>query len=235
MQTRCCSPPRELAGEMVGAGAEADAVERGAGVGGVGHGVEVLREHDVFERGEIGDQVELLEDEADLVGAEAVELGGGHGVDFFAVDGELAGGGRVEAAEQVDERRFAGAGGAGDGDPFARADGEAGVVEGADGAGCEAYSRLTPTSWMTGVSCSSIASACWRCASQAIFILDFILPSAGRRAGGRARTRAGKSAAAVAMARFRSRTSGQQRESGAEWPCRSSIGRCPRPATMPRM
>ena len=124
----------ELAGQVLGAGGEADAFEGGAGFGLVGHGVEVLGEHDVLERREVGDQVELLEDEADLVGAEAVEFGGGHGGDVDAVDLELAGGGAVEAAEEVDEGGFAGAGGAGDGDPLAGDDGEGGVVEGADDA-----------------------------------------------------------------------------------------------------
>ena len=93
--------------------------------------MEVLGEHDVFKRGEIGDQVELLEDEADLVGAEAVEFGGGHGGDVDVVDLELAGGGAVETADEIDEGALAGAGGAGDGDPLAGDDGEGGVVEGA--------------------------------------------------------------------------------------------------------
>ena len=68
------------------AGGQAYPVERGAGFGLVGHGVEVLRQHDVFKRRQVWDQVELLEDEADLVGAEAVELGGGHGGHVHAVD-----------------------------------------------------------------------------------------------------------------------------------------------------
>ncbi len=75
----------------------------------VGHGVEVLGEHDVFEGGEVRDQVELLEDEADLVGAEAVELGRGHGGYVDVVDLEFAGGGAVEAADEIDEGAFAGA------------------------------------------------------------------------------------------------------------------------------
>ncbi len=83
---------------------------------------------------QVRDEVELLEDEADLVGAEAVELGGAHGGDVDVVDFEFAGGGAVEAADQVDEGALAGAGGAGDGDPFAGDDGEGGVGEGADGA-----------------------------------------------------------------------------------------------------
>lgn len=99
----------EFAGEVAGAITEAYAGESLAGFGFVGHGVEVLGEHDVFERGEVGDKVELLEDEADLVGAEAVEFGGGHGGDVVAVDFEGSGGGAVEAAEHVDEGGFSGA------------------------------------------------------------------------------------------------------------------------------
>ena len=40
----------------------------------VGHAVEVLRQHDVFERGEVGNQVKLLEDEADLFRPDAIQL-----------------------------------------------------------------------------------------------------------------------------------------------------------------
>ena len=120
---------------MLGAVGEADAGECGAGLGGVGHGMKVLGEHDVFERGEVGDEVELLEDEADLFGAEVIEGGGAHGAGVGAVDAELAAGGLVEAAEEIDEGAFAGAGGAGDGDPLAGDDREGGVGQGADGAG----------------------------------------------------------------------------------------------------
>ncbi len=60
---------------------------------------------------------------------------GGHAGDVDVVDFEFTAGGAVEAAEEVDEGGFAGAGGAGDGDPLAGDDGEGGGVEGADGAG----------------------------------------------------------------------------------------------------
>lgn len=125
----------ELAGEVAGTVGEAYVLERGAGLGGVGGGVEVLREHYVFYGGEIGDEVELLKDEADLVGAKAVEVAGAHGGDVDTVDPEFTGGGAIEAAEEVDEGAFTGAGGAGDGDPLAGYDGEAGAIEGAHGAG----------------------------------------------------------------------------------------------------
>ena len=64
MQTRCCSPPESCARQVVQAVGEADAAQRLLGLGAVGHAVDVLRQHDVLERGQVGDQVELLEDEA---------------------------------------------------------------------------------------------------------------------------------------------------------------------------
>ena len=99
----------ELAGEVRDTVAETDALERGAGFSLVGHGVEVLREHHVFKRGEIRDQVELLKDEADLAGAEAVHLGGRHGGEVDVVDLQLAGGRAVEASDQVDQGALSGA------------------------------------------------------------------------------------------------------------------------------
>ena len=99
----------EFARQVIGARAKAYALKRSPGVGGVRHGVEILSEHDVFERGQVGDQMKLLEDETDLVGAKAVEFGRAHRMNFFGINGEFAGGGCVQAAEEVDQGRFAGA------------------------------------------------------------------------------------------------------------------------------
>lgn len=98
----------EFAGQVVGAMAEANFFECATGFGFVGHGVEVLREHDVFDGGEIRDEVKLLEDEADLVGAEAVELGGRHLGYVHVVDLQLARSWAVEAADEIDESALAG-------------------------------------------------------------------------------------------------------------------------------
>jgi hypothetical protein len=38
------------------------------------HAVEVLRQHHVFQRRKIGNQMKLLEDEADLLRAKAIQL-----------------------------------------------------------------------------------------------------------------------------------------------------------------
>src|SRR5262249_44300284 len=114
--------------------AEADALERFGGLALVGHGVEILSQHDVFERVEIRDEMELLKDEADLLGAIADESIFVESGEVDAIDDDAAGGECVEAAENVDERRFAGAGRAHERDPFAGRDGEGDAVEGAQNA-----------------------------------------------------------------------------------------------------
>ena len=60
---------------------------------------------------------------------EGAEAGGVH-----AVDEDAAAGGLVDAADQVEQGRFAAAAGAGDGEEFAAIDGEAEAVEGGNGA-----------------------------------------------------------------------------------------------------
>ena len=76
--------------QMPGALAQPDATERRQRLGFVGHAVEVLRQHHVFQRGEIGDQMELLEDQSDFFRAEAVELPLGEAGNIFAVDDDVA-------------------------------------------------------------------------------------------------------------------------------------------------
>ena len=88
MQTRCCSPPESSLGRWWMREPRPTRSRAVLASVLVGHGVEVLGEHDVLYGREVGDEVELLEDEADLVGAEAVELGGGHGGYVDVVDFE---------------------------------------------------------------------------------------------------------------------------------------------------
>ena len=59
---------RELRGKVREAMPQTDAFEGVGGLRFVGDAMEVLREHHVFQRVEIRDQVELLEDEADFLG-----------------------------------------------------------------------------------------------------------------------------------------------------------------------
>src|ERR1044071_5396883 len=88
----------KLRRQMLGAVFEADLVERGQRFGLVRHAMKVLRQHDVFKRREIWDQVELLEDETDLFRAEAVQLRGSHPGDVRAVDPDLAASGLITAS-----------------------------------------------------------------------------------------------------------------------------------------
>lgn len=80
----------EGAGAVVEAVAEADLFEQvdgaGAVFGGDAEGEE--GDQDVFDGGEVSDQVEGLENEADLVAAVGVGLGFGHGAEVEAVDAD---------------------------------------------------------------------------------------------------------------------------------------------------
>src|SRR5216684_3219032 len=68
----------KLRGQMVSAVFKTNVIERGQSFSLVRHAVKVLRQHDVFECGEVGDQMELLEDEANLFCAKAVQLRRSH-------------------------------------------------------------------------------------------------------------------------------------------------------------
>jgi hypothetical protein len=111
---------------------EANASERRARLGFIRRAVKILRQHHVFERGEIRDEMELLEDEADFLGAEAREAGFVEARDIDAVDERAPRSRRIEPAKNIDERGLARAGRPHDGDPFARLDAERHAVERAD-------------------------------------------------------------------------------------------------------
>ena len=98
----------------------------------VGHAVEVLRQHHVLERRQVGDQVELLEDEADLLGAEAVQLGVGERGHVLAFEIDLARGGAVQAADQIHQRGLPRARGTHHRQPLAGLDVQRDIVERAD-------------------------------------------------------------------------------------------------------
>src|SRR5580704_15843148 len=122
----------KLRGKMFDAIAEADAFKRLASFGFVRGAVEVLREHHILDGGEIRYEMKLLEDEADLFGAEAGEAAFIEAGDVGTVDDGAAGCGRIEAAKNVDQRGLAGAGRTHDGDPFAGLDVEGNAIERAD-------------------------------------------------------------------------------------------------------
>ena len=110
--TRCCWPPESCDGKVMHARAEADAVERRLGQLaplGVRHPAVEQRDLHVVEHAQIGDQVERLEDEPDLLvadrGQRAIAVAG----DRRAVELHRALGRRVEQADQVEQRALAAA------------------------------------------------------------------------------------------------------------------------------
>jgi hypothetical protein len=126
----------ELVGLVVHAGAEPDLGEDLLGaLDACAGGCAVVDEGqlDVMQGGGAGEQVEGLEDEADLLVADAgelivVELG-----DVVTVEPVAALRRRVEAAEEVHQRGFAGAGGSHDGDVLVVLDADVDALESVDG------------------------------------------------------------------------------------------------------
>jgi hypothetical protein len=115
--TRCCSPPESCAGKWSIALGEADERERLQGLGSRIHRVvgDVGDEGHVLARGEARDQVVELEDEADVLAPVTRErVARRRPVERASPRYQLtlARRGHVEAAEDVEQRRFAAAGGA---------------------------------------------------------------------------------------------------------------------------
>jgi hypothetical protein len=109
---------RELRGERMGAGGEADAGEQGIYAGaplGGGHPDELQRELDVFRRCEGGQEVEKLKNGADLFAADEVERIGGELIDAAVEEGDGAAVWAINPAETVEEGGFTAARGAGEG------------------------------------------------------------------------------------------------------------------------
>ncbi|GDY18699.1 hypothetical protein LBMAG56_00440 [Verrucomicrobiota bacterium] len=109
---------------MVEAVGETDAGEErlGAFTGGAaaaGVGVGEGGDEDVFQHGALRQEMVGLKDEADLLVADARELEVVEAGEVFAVEEELARGGAVECADDVEERAFAAAGRTDDGDALA--------------------------------------------------------------------------------------------------------------------
>ena len=129
-------PARELVGMVAHAVLEADALERLGGAPaalGARHPRVDHRQLDVLERGGARQQMEGLEHEPDLAVADAGELVLRGVLDRLLVEAIGAGAGRVEAADQVHQRRLAAARGAHDGEVLALLDVEVDAGERADG------------------------------------------------------------------------------------------------------
>ena len=89
----------------------------------------------VFARAQCAQEVVALENEAELAPAQRGQFVAAHLHGFHAVDLIRTGSSAVEAAEDVHQRGFAGAGLADDGDEIAFLDGEADVFQNVDAVG----------------------------------------------------------------------------------------------------
>ena len=98
----------------------------------VGHAVKVLRQHDIFESGEVRNQVELLEDETNFFRPHAIQILGGNPGDVFAIEPYFARRGTIEAADQVHQRGLAGTGRAHHGQPLAGRNCQRNIIQRAD-------------------------------------------------------------------------------------------------------
>ncbi len=124
----------QLGGAMREALAQADLLDELLEPDGVGLAAgELERQRDVLGRGQHRQQVEELEDEADVVAAQLRQLVVVHARDVLAGDGDLTRGGLVEAGEDVHERRLARARGAHDGGQPTTSDVERDAAQGVDG------------------------------------------------------------------------------------------------------
>src|SRR5215471_11821764 len=90
--------------------AQSDSSKRLPGLGLIGHRVVILSEHHVFDRGQIWDQMKLLEYEADLLSPELGKLRSLQPGYVGAVDQGLARRRTVKAADDVHQSCLAGAG-----------------------------------------------------------------------------------------------------------------------------
>ena len=126
-------PTRCLLRVGIAAVAEAHELEELGDAGlalGAAHAGQFQRVGDVAGHRAGGEEVELLEDHAD-VPAHRPQLLFLHSGDVRAVEQHAAGGGGFQAVDQPDQRRLAGTGVADDAEDTARLDGQRHVVEGA--------------------------------------------------------------------------------------------------------
>ena len=122
----------KLRGKMRQAIAETHAAQGVGGLRLVGGAMKILRQHHVFERAEIRDEMELLEHESDFFRAIAHQLRFGELREVGAVDDDTPRSERVQAAENVDQCGFAGTGRSHQCDPFAGIDVEAERIDRAE-------------------------------------------------------------------------------------------------------
>src|ERR671939_211554 len=93
---------------------------------------EVQRQADVLEARERRQQIEELEDESNLVAPHSRQLIVGETAERSAVDEDVAGSRAIEAADEIEERRLARAGGPDDRDHLAAWNADGHIAQGDD-------------------------------------------------------------------------------------------------------
>ena len=96
--------------------------------------MKILREHNVLKRGEVGNQMKLLEDEANFFGAHTIKSRDREAGDVHSVEPYLARGWAVETSDQVYQRRLARTRRSHDRDPLAGIHAEREIIERANDA-----------------------------------------------------------------------------------------------------
>ena len=130
MAARCSSPPDSSPGQVVGPIGDADPLQQLGPAGAPLGPVEQERELHVLEDRERRDEVEELEDEADLAAPHARAVSQAHRADIPIPEQDGAGVGNVEPAGEVQERGLPRAALADQRDELALSDGQVHVVEG---------------------------------------------------------------------------------------------------------
>ena len=132
--TRCCWPPESSDGRCLSRSVRPTLSTTWSSQAWSGLDArELERQHDVLGRGQHRQQVEELEDEADVVAAQLGQRRVVEVADLLARDRHGAGGRLVEAGEDVHQRRLAGAGRAHHGRQAAAGDVDRHVAQGVDG------------------------------------------------------------------------------------------------------
>jgi len=119
----------KLPGKMIHAVTEPDALQFSTGLAFIRCAVKILCEHYIFERGEIRHEMKLLKNKPDFLSAKSRQAGLVEPRKIGAVDDRAARSWRIQAAEDVDQRRLAGARRTHDGDPFPRIHAERHAIE----------------------------------------------------------------------------------------------------------
>src|SRR5581483_3291884 len=110
--------------------------------------MEVLRQHDVFDGRQVGNQMILLEDETNLFRADAVQFCSAHRGHVLPIQPDLSRGGTIKTADQVDQRGFPRPRRPHDRQPFARWHQQGYVVQSADLAAGIGGRRIDPAHFL---------------------------------------------------------------------------------------